>query len=144
MSGGLDGRRVSTWGGRKVARLRRQVVATYGARCYLNGPYCRETGSRAIDLRLRFPHRGSLSIEHVDARRFGGGDDVARLRPAHLACNASKGDGTRARAQRPVRAAESGSSFFEREPGKPRSPLPFPPDRPQKNAETTRLERRVR
>lgn len=135
---------MSAWGGRKVAKLRRLVVATYGARCYLNGPYCTETGSRAIDLRLRWPHRGSLSIEHVDARRFGGGDDIERLRPAHLACNASKGDGTRAHARKPPVAVESGASFFDRETGKPRSPLPSPPERPQKNAETTRLERRSR
>lgn len=103
---------MSTWGGRKVARLRVLVVAAWGSVCYLNGPYCQETGSRAIDLTLRFPHRGSLTLEHVVARVHGGADGVDSLRPAHLACNSSKGDGTRNRPSRPRRVAEDGAGFF--------------------------------
>lgn len=102
---------MSRWGGRKVARLRVQVVAAWGSVCYINGPYCQETGSRAIDLALPWPHRGSLSLEHTVARVHGGTDGVDSLRPAHLACNAWKGDGTRV-ASRPRRAAEDGAGFF--------------------------------
>ncbi len=127
---------MSGWGGRKVARLRRVVLAAYGPVCYLNGPYCREHG-RAIDLSLRFPHRGSFTIEHTDPRSAGGADHLALLRPAHLACNSSRGNGTSPRPSgRPRRTPETGARFSEQGHGKPRSPLPSPPEPTTKNGQT--------
>ncbi len=130
-----------TWGGRKVAQLRRQVLAAYGSVCRLDGPYCREHG-HTIDLSLRFPHRGSFSIDHRLARSRGGGDSIALLRPAHLACNSSRGDGRRA--AREQRVVEDGRAFFEPGQGKPRSPLPFPPGTPEKTGIATENARNVR
>lgn len=94
---------MSRWGGRKVETLRRQVVATYGNRCWLcHGP---------IDLTLRSPKAGSLTLDHVLPRSMGGDDDLENLRPAHRRCNLSRGNGP-ARRLRPPRRVESGASFF--------------------------------
>jgi hypothetical protein len=131
-----------TWGGRKVARLKRAVLQAYGPVCALDGPYCRETGSRSIDLSLRFPHRGSFSIDHRLARSRGGGDDIALLRPAHLACNSSRGDGRRAVGE--PRVVEDGRAFFEPEGRKPRSPFPFPPEPPEKTGDRPENARETR
>lgn len=133
---------MSVWGGRKVARLRAEVLAAYGPVCAIGGPYCRETGSRAIDLTLRHPHRGSFSIDHRLARSRGGGDDIALLRPSHLACNTSRGDGRRE--ERAGRVVEDGRAFFEPQAGKPRSHLPFPPGTSQKNADSAKNARNAR
>lgn len=119
--------------GRSNRRALGLVIATYGAVCYLDGPYCRRHG-REIDLTLRWPHPGSASIEHYGLPvSRGGGNELENLRPAHLGCNASKGDGTRATT--PRRAAETGPRFSVPEAGKPRSPFPSPPERPKKTAE---------
>ena len=61
------------WGGRTVPRLRALVLTTYGDRCV----HCGLSGAR--------------SVEHVQPRSMGGTDALANLRPAHLACNISRG-----------------------------------------------------
>jgi len=61
------------WGGRYVTQLRRLVLSTYGDICvHCGGPAAR-------------------SVEHLQPRSLGGTDALANLRPAHLACNISRG-----------------------------------------------------
>lgn len=115
---------MSSWGGRKVSRLRRQVLATYGNRCWL----CHDP----IDLRLRHPHPGSLTPDHVVPRSLGGSDDLDNLRPAHRRCNLSRGNGP-ARRLRPPRRPESGASFFRDDPRAAPPPTSISPRNPGKN-----------
>lgn len=133
------------WGGRKVGDLRRAVVEAYGSVCWL----CR----LPINLALRYPRRGSLSIEHVLPRSYGGSDDIANLRPAHLGCNWSRGNRPPAKVTkrpgesgrvlirpdtaRSDRAARSGPAFFGRPPGSSRPHLPVPPEPPKKTRKRT-------
>src|SRR5690606_31831548 len=51
------------WGGRRLAELRRPVTETYGNRCHI----C----ALPINLALRYPHPGSLSLDHVLPRSRG-------------------------------------------------------------------------
>jgi 5-methylcytosine-specific restriction endonuclease McrA len=60
-----------SWGGRKVPRIRRQVVELYGTRCWL-------CGGEIV---------GTVSVDHVIPRSKGGSDDIDNCRPAHLECN---------------------------------------------------------
>lgn len=66
---------MGNWGGRKVTRLRQQVVEMYGRTCHL----CHQ------------PILGTVSIDHVIPRSKGGSDDIRNLRPACLACNVKRG-----------------------------------------------------
>jgi 5-methylcytosine-specific restriction endonuclease McrA len=72
---GLSGNRKSS-GTRprpgKGRSKREQVLATYGAICYWCGTAIAED---------------QFSVEHLVARRFGGTNALANLRPAHRACN---------------------------------------------------------
>lgn len=61
------------WNGRYVARVAAAVLAEYGDTCC----HCGQPGAR--------------SVEHVRPRSWGGTDDLANLRPAHLRCNLSRG-----------------------------------------------------
>lgn len=88
-----------SWGGRRIAGLRRAVIAEYGAVCV----HCHGV----IDLDRRHPDPLSLSIDHVVPRSRGGSDELANLRPAHLHCNCSRGDRMKWRS----RAASSGRFF---------------------------------
>jgi len=65
-----------SWGGRKVPRLRQQVVDYYGTVCWI----------------CRAPITGTVSIDHVIPRSRGGSDDLDNLRPACLRCNTSRGN----------------------------------------------------
>ncbi|MCB1786870.1 MAG: HNH endonuclease [Gammaproteobacteria bacterium] len=65
-----------SWGGRKVPRLRQQVVETYGRTCHLCGMYI----------------HGTVSVDHLIPRSKGGTDDIRNLRPAHLKCNSRRGN----------------------------------------------------
>ena len=61
------------WGGRYVVKVRALVLSTYGDICC----HCGLPGSR--------------SVEHLQPRSHGGTDQLDNLRPAHLACNVSRG-----------------------------------------------------
>jgi 5-methylcytosine-specific restriction endonuclease McrA len=61
------------WNGRHVDRMRRAVLATYGETCVHCG------------------RPGATSVEHVQPRSWCGTDALDNLRPAHLACNMSRG-----------------------------------------------------
>lgn len=74
-------------------RLRLATLAAWGNRCHL----CQ----KEIDVRLRYPHPGSYTVDHVvPVNRGGALLDAANLRPAHLGCNAAKQD-------RPVTVVEA-------------------------------------
>lgn len=85
----------------KRERFRQAVLALHGPTCRM--PVC-VMPSRAINLDLKAPHRGSYTADHiieVDVLTRRGGDpfDVSNGRPAHLACNCKSGAayGNRAR-----------------------------------------------
>ncbi|MCB0916647.1 MAG: HNH endonuclease [Actinobacteria bacterium] len=65
-----------SWGGRKVPRLRQQVVDYYGRTCWL-------CGANIL---------GTVSVDHVIPRSKGGTDDLDNLRPCCLRCNMSRGN----------------------------------------------------
>ena len=65
-----------SWGGRKVPRLRQQVVDYYGVVCWLCGGTITDT----------------VSVDHVIPRSKGGSDDIDNLRPAHKTCNIRRGN----------------------------------------------------
>ncbi|WP_296216258.1 HNH endonuclease [uncultured Corynebacterium sp.] len=65
---------MTRWGGRRIAALRGQVLATHGTVCHLCG----------------MP--GATSIDHIIPRAAGGTDDLDNLRPAHVSCNSSRQD----------------------------------------------------
>lgn len=120
---------MSRWGGRKVANMRAEVVATYGNRCHL----CRGL----IDLRLRHPHPGSLTPDHLVPRSLGGPDTLDNLRPAHRRCNLSRGNRPAA-LLRPPRRAESGASFFRDSTREAPPATSVSPRNPEKNGEKER------
>jgi 5-methylcytosine-specific restriction endonuclease McrA len=66
---------VSSYGGRKVARLRAEVIAKYGRRCHI----------------CKLLIVGKVSVDHVIPRSHGGTDHISNLRPAHLRCNKRRG-----------------------------------------------------
>jgi 5-methylcytosine-specific restriction endonuclease McrA len=66
------------WAGRYVYDVLARVLAHYGQACC----HCARPGSN--------------SVEHVVPRSVGGTDDLANLRPAHLACNVRRGVGAMA------------------------------------------------
>lgn len=60
------------WAGRWVVELTALVLVTYGRRCHLCG------------------RMGATTADHLIARKHGGPDTLANLRPAHLSCNSSR------------------------------------------------------
>ena len=77
----------------KRERFRQAVLALHGPVCRM--PICKQP-TRAIDLNLRAPHKGSYTADHiveVDVLLRQGGDpfDVSNVRPAHWGCNSSRG-----------------------------------------------------
>ena len=74
----VHGGAVASWGGRKVARLRAEVIAEYGRTCILCGEW--------------IPVYEPVSVEHLTPRSRGGGDELWNLRPAHESCNKVRQD----------------------------------------------------
>ncbi|MFL0579168.1 HNH endonuclease [Dietzia sp. 179-F 9C3 NHS] len=62
-----------SWGGRKSQTLRILTLATHGDTCHLCGA------------------PGATTADHVVPRALGGPDTLDNLRPAHAACNSSRG-----------------------------------------------------
>ncbi|MHC9565010.1 HNH endonuclease [Corynebacterium diphtheriae] len=62
------------WGGRRAQKLVALTLASYGTRCHLCG--C----------------MGATTADHVIPRSHGGNDSLENLRPAHLSCNAARGN----------------------------------------------------
>ena len=60
------------WSGRRVLRLTRLVLETYGDTCHL----CARAGATTAD--------------HLIPRSAGGDDSLENLRPAHSSCNSSR------------------------------------------------------
>lgn len=75
-----------SWGGRKVAKARAQLLARYG-----HAPYCAWCG---------LPIVGTVSVDHIVPRSRGGTDDIDNLQPMHPACNSAKGAGRRRQSRR--------------------------------------------
>lgn len=78
---------------RNHRRLRQQwrllVLATHGPTCAM--PTCKMP-DRAIDLKLKAPHPGSYTTDHIVEIQDGGAPfDVSNGRPAHWGCNSSAG-----------------------------------------------------
>lgn len=68
---------MSSWGGRRIARIRALVWRMYGGRCWLCGAEI--TAVQPWD------------VDHVLPRSQGGSDELRNLRPAHASCNRSRG-----------------------------------------------------
>ena len=45
-----------------------------------------------IDLRVKYPNAKSFSVDHIVPRAAGGSHSFENLQPAHLDCNARRGD----------------------------------------------------
>lgn len=75
--------------GRELQALRARVFAYWGTTCHLCG--------EPIDMSLPGIHRRGPTIDHLLPHSLGGADEVGNCRPAHLSCNASRGNGTRGR-----------------------------------------------
>lgn len=97
-----------SWGGRRIAVLRRRVVEVYGTACHLCGT---ETADPAEVGHL---HPLALSLDHLVPRSRGGTDAIDNLRPAHRRCNLSRGarPTSTARPPTPPRPVVDGSAFF--------------------------------
>lgn len=63
---------MSQWGGRKVAELRDQVLSVSDI-CHLCGK------------------PGADTVDHIIARKHGGGHELDNLAPAHRSCNLARG-----------------------------------------------------
>jgi 5-methylcytosine-specific restriction endonuclease McrA len=48
-----------------------------------------------IDVTLPRQHPGSLELDHIVPRVYGGGDEPSNLRPTHRRCNRQRGAGRR-------------------------------------------------
>ena len=70
--------------GAPVSWSKQQVVSTYGSVCHLCG--------EVIDMRLKWPNRWSLTMDHVLPISRGGSNDLENIRPAHGSCNSAKRD----------------------------------------------------
>jgi hypothetical protein len=68
----------------RIKRMRPRLLARFGGCCGICG--------RSIDLTLRSPHPGSLTIDHIHPLSAGGSDEETNLWPAHRGCNEAKGD----------------------------------------------------
>ncbi|QMV84740.1 HNH endonuclease [Corynebacterium hindlerae] len=64
---------MARWGGRRVQRLLALVLAEYGDTCHLCG------------------QPGADTVDHIVPRSWGGDDSLDNVRPAHHACNCSRG-----------------------------------------------------
>lgn len=62
-----------TWGGRAATENVALVLATYGTVCHLCG------------------QPGATTADHLIPRSLGGDNSLANQRPAHHACNSSRG-----------------------------------------------------
>ena len=73
--------------GRPYRRLRARVIRQATVCCLCGGP---------LDKSLRWPDPMSATLEHLDPLSLGGSPvSAANADAAHLACNASRGNGTR-------------------------------------------------
>ena len=78
----------------RTGRPWRRLAATVRARAAAGEP-CWLCG-HPIDLTLPARHPRAFSVDHVTSLAAGGAPrDLANCAPAHLGCNARKGDGTR-------------------------------------------------
>ena len=68
----------------KTPAFKRRIYFKTDGRCGI----CREL----IDLALKYPHPKSFSIDHIVPRSQNGGHSFSNLQPAHLDCNAKRGD----------------------------------------------------
>ena len=87
------------WTSRDAARLAPLVLSEYGATCWLCG--------KPIDTTLPRTHRLGLTLDHVQARAMGGGNELSNLRPAHSVCNKRRG----ARSIRKTRRVKQGIAW---------------------------------
>lgn len=76
---------MSGYGGRRVRELRRLVAEHAAPVCWLCAGLI--GGGRPLDVDDQAWH-----VDHALPRSLGGGDELANLRPAHAACNTSRGN----------------------------------------------------
>lgn len=70
--------------GTSIRRLASQVIAEYGATCWLCG--------KPINLDADRRTRAGLTLDHVLPVSQGGADSLDNLRPAHKGCNSKRQD----------------------------------------------------
>ncbi|MDR1393450.1 MAG: HNH endonuclease [Bifidobacteriaceae bacterium] len=88
------------WGSVHSRRAWLQVADRYGTVCHI----CR----KPIDLSATPKTPWAKSVDHLIPRKYGGGNHISNLRPAHFGCNSRRG----ARIAKPRPLGESGKSFF--------------------------------
>ena len=82
------------WAGQWVIDLTRLTLSTYGTRCHL----------------CAIAEPPANTADHIIPRSLGGEDTIENLRPAHLSCNASRGNRPLSELVKP----ENSESFFKK------------------------------
>ena len=78
-------------------RVRRGKVATAVAKISVHDCWDRDGGKcqickKRIDLSVKWPHRNSMSVDHIVPLSKGGTDEASNVRAAHLGCNSRRGN----------------------------------------------------
>jgi len=78
-------------------RVRRGKVAIAVVRISVHDCWERDGGKcqiclKRIDLSVKWPHRNSMSVDHIVPLSKGGTDEAANVRAAHLGCNSRRGN----------------------------------------------------
>lgn len=83
---------MKAYGRKQRAQRARVAHEPYDVReVYETGRWLCGLCGKPIDPLLKYPHRGSASIDHVVPLSAGGSDSRDNVQPAHLHCNRSKG-----------------------------------------------------
>ena len=74
------------------ARWRAQIIARWGAYCWLCVLDGKGLWRSRINLRLKWPHPRCFTRDHVIPRSRGGTNDISNQRGAHKICNELRGN----------------------------------------------------
>lgn len=73
-------------------QYKNQLTPSFKRRVYFKNDGICGICNQPIDLRIKYPDLMSYSIDHIVPRSQGGSHSFTNLQPAHLGCNAKRGD----------------------------------------------------